>query len=180
MTLKAELLGGHIMAKQIKGEDGKVYVEKKPFYKRVWFWILVVLVIFIGSAMVNGGSDNSSSNSSSSSAKSSSSSSSSHVSATKVAALKSAQTYSDTMHMSKQGIYDQLTSDAGDKFDDASAQYAVDHVKADWNKNALKAAESYQKDQNMSPEAIRDQLTSDAGDKFTQDQADYAVSHLPQ
>ena len=46
------------------------------------------------------------------------------------------------MHMSKQGIYDQLTSDAGDKFDDASAQYAVDHVKADWNKNALKAAES--------------------------------------
>ena len=167
------------MAKQIKGEDGKVYVEKKPVYKRVWFWILVVLVIFIGSAAVSGGS-NSSSSSSSSSAKSSSSSSSSHVSATKVAALKSAQTYSDTMHMSKQGIYDQLTSDAGDKFDDASAQYAVDHVKADWNKNALKAAESYQKDQNMSPEAIRDQLTSDAGDKFTQDQADYAVSHLPQ
>lgn len=167
------------MAKQIKGEDGKVYVEKKPFYKRVWFWILVVLVIFIGSAAVSGGNDSSSSNSSSSSAKSSSSSSS-HVSATKVAALKSAQTYSDTMHMSKQGIYDQLTSDAGDKFDDASAQYAVDHVKADWNKNALKAAESYQKDQNMSPEAIRDQLTSDAGDKFTQNQADYAVSHLPQ
>lgn len=167
------------MAKQIKGEDGKVYVEKKPFYKRVWFWILVVLVIFIGSAAVSGGSNSSSSSSSSSSVKSSSSSSS-HVSATKVAALKSAQTYSDTMHMSKQGIYDQLTSDAGDKFDDASAQYAVDHVKADWNKNALKAAESYQKDQNMSPEAIRDQLTSDAGDKFTQDQADYAVSHLPQ
>lgn len=167
------------MAKQIKGEDGKVYVEKKPFYKRVWFWILVVLVIFIGSAVVSGGNDSSSSSSSSSSDKSSSSSSS-HVSATKVAALKSAQTYSDTMHMSKQGIYDQLTSDAGDKFDDASAQYAVDHVKADWNKNALKAAESYQKDQNMSPEAIRDQLTSDAGDKFTQDQADYAVSHLPQ
>lgn len=167
------------MAKQIKGEDGRVYVEKKPFYKRVWFWILVVLVIFIGSAAVSGGNDSSSSSSSSSSAKSSSSSSS-HVSATKVAALKSAQTYSDTMHMSKQGIYDQLTSDAGDKFDDASAQYAVDHVKADWNKNALKAAESYQKDQNMSPEAIRDQLTSDAGDKFTQDQADYAVSHLPQ
>lgn len=167
------------MARQIKGEDGKVYVEKKPVYKRVWFWILVVLVIFIGSAAVSGGNDSSSSSSSLSSAKSSSSSSS-HVSATKVAALKSAQTYSDTMHMSKQGIYDQLTSDAGDKFDDASAQYAVDHVKADWNKNALKAAESYQKDQNMSPEAIRDQLTSDAGDKFTQDQADYAVSHLPQ
>ena len=99
---------------------------------------------------------------------------------TQKTALRQAKSYYKNMHMSKQGIYDQLTSDAGDKFDDASAQYAVDHVKADWNKNALKAAESYQKDQNMSPEAIRDQLTSDAGDKFTQDQADYAVSHLPQ
>ena len=51
------------MAKQIKGEDGKVYVEKKPVYKRVWFWILVVLVIFIGSAAVSGGNDSSSSSS---------------------------------------------------------------------------------------------------------------------
>lgn len=171
------------MANKFKDEDGKVYVEKKPFYKRIWFWVLIVLVVFIGFAMVRGGSDSSSSDSSSSSSsstKSSSNSSSSHVSATKIAALKSAQTYSDDMHMSKRGIYEQLTSDAGDKFDNASAQYAVDHVKADWNKNALESAKSYQKDQNMSPEEIRDQLTSDAGDKFTQDQANYAVSHLPQ
>ncbi|MDU5466352.1 MAG: hypothetical protein E6084_00600 [Peptoniphilus harei] len=33
------------MAKKIKGEDGKMYVEKKPFYKRVWFIVLVVIVI---------------------------------------------------------------------------------------------------------------------------------------
>lgn len=33
------------MAKKIKGEDGKIYVEKKPFYKRVWFILLVVIVI---------------------------------------------------------------------------------------------------------------------------------------
>lgn len=33
------------MAKKIKGEDGKMYVEKKPFYKRVWFIVLVVVVI---------------------------------------------------------------------------------------------------------------------------------------
>jgi hypothetical protein len=165
------------MAKKIKGDDGKVYVQKKPFYKRVWFWILVVIVVFIIGGVMSGSSNNSSSSNTASST-SSSSSSSSHVSATKTAALKSAQSYSDTMHMSKQGIYDQLTSDAGDKFDAESAQYAVDHVKANWNENALKSAESYQKDQNMSPEAIRDQLTSDAGEKFTQEQADYAVSHL--
>lgn len=35
------------MAKKIKGEDGKMYVEKKPFYKRVWFILLVVVVIVI-------------------------------------------------------------------------------------------------------------------------------------
>ena len=32
------------------------------------------------------------------------------------AALNKAKIYSDTMHMSKQGIYNQLTSDAGEKF----------------------------------------------------------------
>lgn len=165
------------MKKQIKDENGKVYVEKKPFYKRVWFWIIMVLAIFCLPAMFSGNS-NSSNNSTTS--KESSASSSSHVSATKKSALKSAQTYSDTMHMSKQAIYEQLTSDAGDKFDDASAQYAVDHVKADWNKNALESAKTYQSDMNMSPEAIRDQLTSSAGDKFTQEQADYAVNNLPQ
>lgn len=33
------------MAKKITGEDGKIYVEKKPFYKKWWFILLVVLVI---------------------------------------------------------------------------------------------------------------------------------------
>ena len=40
------------------GEDGKRYVvkEKKPFYKKVWFWVLaIILVAIIGSAL--GGSD---------------------------------------------------------------------------------------------------------------------------
>ena len=64
------------------------------------------------------------------------------------------------MHMSKQGIYDQLTSDYGGQFSDEAAQYAVDHVQADWNANALVAAKNYQKTMAMSQEAIRDQLTS--------------------
>ena len=33
------------MAKKITGEDGKTYVEKKPFYKKWWFILLVVLVV---------------------------------------------------------------------------------------------------------------------------------------
>lgn len=43
--------------KRVTGEDGKTYVmkEKKPFYKKVWFWILVVfIVIGIGGALGGG------------------------------------------------------------------------------------------------------------------------------
>jgi len=46
------------MAKKIKVEDGKVYVEKKPFYKRVWFIVLAALVV-IGVLANMGGSDDS-------------------------------------------------------------------------------------------------------------------------
>lgn len=93
-------------------------------------------------------------------------------------ALKQAETYSKYMHMSKQGIYKQLTSEYGGKFKPEAAQYAIDNVQADWNENALKKAQSYQKDMHMSPEAIRDQLTSEYGEKFTPEEAEYAVSHL--
>lgn len=45
--------------KKVVGEDGKTYTVKvkKPFYKRVWFWILVVLVIAIVGNALGGGSD---------------------------------------------------------------------------------------------------------------------------
>ena len=42
--------------------------------------------------------------------------------------MAKAKDYSDTMHMSKRGIYDQLTSEYGEKFTDEEAQYAVDHL----------------------------------------------------
>ena len=44
-----------IMAKKFKGEDGKVYVQKKPIYKRWWFLLLAVAVI--GSLATGGGDD---------------------------------------------------------------------------------------------------------------------------
>lgn len=52
-------------------------------------------------------------------------------------ALNSAESYSEIMHMSKAGIYDQLTSEYGDQFSAEAAQYAVDNMTADWNANAL-------------------------------------------
>ena len=42
-------------------------------------------------------------------------------------ALRSAKRYSDTVHMSKRGIYDQLTSQF-EQFEPEEAQYAVDNL----------------------------------------------------
>ena len=95
-----------------------------------------------------------------------------------ISALKKAETYSDMMHMSKQGIYDQLVSEYGEQFSPEAAQYAIDNLQADYNANALEKAKVYQDDMHMSPEAIRDQLVSEYGEKFTQEEADYAVANL--
>ena len=94
-------------------------------------------------------------------------------------ALRKAESYSDMMNMSKAGIYDQLTSDAGEGFAPEAAQYAIDNLQADYNKNALEKAKSYQEMMAMSKDAIYDQLTSDAGEKFTPAEAQYAINNLP-
>ncbi|TAA15569.1 DUF4352 domain-containing protein [Streptococcus parasuis] len=52
------------MAKKIKDEHGRVYVQKKPFYKRVWFIVLVGLFVIGGLQSVLGGGSNSSTSSS--------------------------------------------------------------------------------------------------------------------
>ena len=58
-------------------------------------------------------------------------------------ALKKAESYLKTMPMSKDRLYDQLTSEIADKFPAEAAQYAVDNIKADWNEQAAKAAKNY-------------------------------------
>ena len=80
--------------------------------------------------------------------------------------------------MSKKGVYDQLTSEYGEKFSAEEAQYAIDHVEVDWNANALEKAKSYQESMNMSSSAIYDQLISEYGEKFTKEEAQYAVDNL--
>lgn len=94
------------------------------------------------------------------------------------AALNSAETYSDMMHMSKAGIYDQLTSSAGDKYPSDAAQYAVDNLETDYEENALKSAENYIDMMDMSDDELYNQLTSDAGDKFTEEEAQYAIDNI--
>lgn len=93
-------------------------------------------------------------------------------------ALAQAKTYSSSLHLSKQGVYDQLVSEYGGKFTAPAAQYAIDNVKADWNANALAQGKTYQNDLHLSPAGVRDQLVSENGGKFTASEADYAIAHL--
>ncbi|MEG0026338.1 MAG: Ltp family lipoprotein [Bacilli bacterium] len=91
-------------------------------------------------------------------------------------ALKKAESYSKTMNMSKQGIYNQLTSSI-EGFTEDDAQYAINNIVSDWNSNALAKAKSYSKTMNMSKSAIYNQLTSSI-EGFTTEEAQYAIDHL--
>ena len=75
-------------------------------------------------------------------------------------------------------IYDILTSEVGEKFSKEDAKFAIDHLNADYNKNALETAKSYAKDMHMSNDAIYDILKSPDGEKFTEFEAKYAIDHL--
>jgi hypothetical protein len=46
------------MAKKVMGSDGKMYKVKKPFYKRVWFWIFAIVIILVIGSSLGGGSEN--------------------------------------------------------------------------------------------------------------------------
>ncbi|MBO0475462.1 Ltp family lipoprotein [Vagococcus sp. DIV0080] len=179
--------------KHIVGEDGKKYVmkEKKPFYKKWWFIVIVAFVVigFIGS--LGGGSDKETTKEKDAPQSSVATNTEKVETKKEVAepkkddvpmefksALKKAETYSSMMSMSKASIYDQLTSEHGEKFSPEAGQYAVDNLKADYNENALKKAETYQSEMSMSPDSIMEQLTSEHGEKFTQEEAQYAIDNL--
>ena len=67
-----------------------------------------------------------------------------------ISALKSAETYSEHMHMSKEGIRKQLTSEYGEQFSEEAANYATENLKADWNENALETAKTYSENMHNS------------------------------
>lgn len=175
---------------------------KKPFYKKVWFWVLIVLVI--GAAGMGAEEDSANPEENNTSTESAevveSESSEAEVTETESSeesseesieesnepevsrefenALKSAQNYIDLMPFSEKGLYNQLTSEYGDQYPEDAAQYAIENVEVDYNEEALEAAKNYQETMPMSDSALFDQLTSEHGDQFTPEQAQYAVDNL--
>lgn len=93
-------------------------------------------------------------------------------------ALKMAENYIKTLPLSKQGLYEQLTSEHGSKFPEDAAQYAIDNLKVDYKEQALKSAKNYMKTIPMSDDELYEQLTSDHGEKFTPEEAQYALDNL--
>lgn len=93
-------------------------------------------------------------------------------------ALAKADSYANNQHMSKKGLYNQLTSEYGEQFSKEATQYAVDNVKTDWKANALAKATSYANNQHMSKKSVYDQLVSEYGEQFTKIEAQYAIDNV--
>lgn len=174
--------------------------QKTPVYKKWWFWVIIVVVLIavggVGSSKKeNAGSDtdvDASSVNVTDGPAGSDTTQSDHTNDTSQKdegkpsvtteqknALKKAQSYATNMHMSKQKVYEQLTSEYGEGFSVSDAQYAIDNLTGiDWNANALAKAKNYYTHMNMSKSKVYSQLTSDYGEKFTPEQAQYAIDHL--
>lgn len=92
-------------------------------------------------------------------------------------ALTQAKMYNQNLSLSKDGLFRQLTSEYGGQFSEDAANYAIEHLDADYKQAALEKAKSYQGGLSMSKDAIYDQLVSDA-EGFTKEEAQYAIEHL--
>ncbi len=90
------------------------------------------------------------------------------------AALKEAQSY-NRLYLSKKGIYDQLIFKG---FNSDTAQYAINHLNANYKANALAQARQHRKYSNLSKTEIYNMLTSPRIDRFTKEEANYAIQHL--
>ena len=93
-------------------------------------------------------------------------------------ALKSAQNYVDTLHFSRQGLKQQLTSEYGSGFSEEAAEYALEHVDVDYKEEAVEAAESYLDTMSFSRDGLKQQLTSEYGSGFTEEEAEYALDQV--
>ena len=191
------------MAKKVMGQDGKMYKVKKPFYKRVWFWLLAVVVVFIAIGS-QGGSDDAKNTVAETTKKSVTevSSAESVVESTVVEeetettettettikevtqeesvpreyrnALSKAESYLGWAGMSEQGLREQLEFE---EYPSDAIDYALANVDVDYNEQALAKAESYDDWASMSDSQLYDQLIFEG---FTDEQAQYALDNLPQ
>ena len=90
-------------------------------------------------------------------------------------AVRSAKNYISFAGFSRDGLINQLSSDAGDGYDIDDATIAVDSMDIDFNEQAGKSAKNYVSIQGFSCDGLINQLSSSAGDKYTKEQAEYGA-----
>lgn len=95
-------------------------------------------------------------------------------------AYGSAQSYLEFKGFSRSGLIQQLSSEYGEGFPVADAEFAIARLEAeggvDWNAEAAESAKSYLEFKSFSRQGLLDQLTSEYGEGFTPEQAEYGVS----
>lgn len=172
------------MSKQYYDENGNPVVVKKKGGCLKWVIGIVLLIILIGACTSlfaeeeTNPNDNQPTETEETSENEEVESTENDVPREYENALASAQNYVDIMPFSEKGLYQQLTSEAGDQYPEEAAQYAIENVEVDYNEEALEAAENYQDTFPMSDAELFNQLTSEAGDQFTNEQAQYAIDNL--
>ena len=90
-------------------------------------------------------------------------------------AVRSAKQYLDMTGFSREGLIDQLSSDAGDGYSVADATVAVDSLIVNWEENAAKTATQYLNMSGFSCNGLIEQLSSSAGDKYTVKEATFGA-----
>ena len=90
-------------------------------------------------------------------------------------AVRSANQYLSMQGFSRDGLIQQLSSDAGDGYEVADATAAVDSLNVDWNKQAARSAQQYLSMQGFSCKGLVQQLSSSSGDRYTVSQATYGA-----
>ena len=90
-------------------------------------------------------------------------------------AVRAAQSYLSISAFSRDGLIEQLSSQAGNGFNINDATKAVDSMNVDWNQEAVKSAKQYLQMMGFSCNGLVQQLSSRAGAKFTQQQATFGA-----
>ena len=161
--------------------------NKKPFYKAVWFWVIVVIIVLAAAAGGNSGDSDKEDNKYEKNK-------ANKVTVVDLSNMTEAERdtwcndnkincttkneYSDTV--AKDGFISQ--SVAADKViyegDKITISISLGKEPTTGQKNALKKAESYSNTMHMSKNGIYKQLTSEYGEGFTKEEAQYAIDHL--
>lgn len=90
-------------------------------------------------------------------------------------AIRSAKQYLSMQGFSRNGLINQLSSDAGDGYSVTDATVAVDSLNIDWNNQAVKSAKQYLSMQGFSCKGLIKQLSFNTGEGYTLSQATYGA-----